>query len=253
MKIVAFVSPKGGAGKTTSALLLALGLHDLGLRVAMIDADPNKPLVHWASLPKRPERITVHAAPTEADIPDALREAKAKSPDWMIVDTEGSLRAGIAFAATAPDMVITPLAASAIEAHQALKAAELVDAASRRLRRKVLHACLLTRLPAAVRPRSLRQVVAQLREGGVAILPTALIEKEVFRLLFAYGGGLTDLEQTGAPGVTAARLNAQAYVAAVIDMVEGRPADPPAPGTSWNPAERRPEVAAPQPHSPLRS
>jgi chromosome partitioning protein len=85
MPNVAFVSPKGGAGKTTAALLLALGLADRGQRVAMIDSDPNKPLVHWAELPNRRDKITVHPAPTVQDIRDAAREAQRYSPEWTIV------------------------------------------------------------------------------------------------------------------------------------------------------------------------
>ncbi|WP_293483135.1 AAA family ATPase [Phenylobacterium sp.] len=45
------MSPKGGAGKTAAALLLALGLAERGARVALIDSDPNKPLVRWGDLP----------------------------------------------------------------------------------------------------------------------------------------------------------------------------------------------------------
>jgi CobQ/CobB/MinD/ParA nucleotide binding domain len=76
MPNVAFVSPKGGSGKTTAALLLALGLAARGRRVALIDSDPNKRLLRWAALPGKPDEITVHAAPTMPDIRDALREAK---------------------------------------------------------------------------------------------------------------------------------------------------------------------------------
>lgn len=220
MPTVAFVSPKGGAGKTTAALLLALGLSERGRRVAMIDADPNKPLVHWASLPGRPNLVTVHAAPMEMDYPDALREARARKPDWIILDTEGSPRQGIAFAAAQPDLVVTPLASSTLEAIQALKAADMVREASRKLRRKVAHACLLTRLPAAIRPRSLTQVVEQLRANSIAILPTAIIEKEAFRSLFAYGGAFAELERNRVYGVEAARTNARAYVDAIVDLME---------------------------------
>lgn len=221
MPTVAFVSPKGGAGKTTAALLLALGLSEQGLRVAMIDADPNKPLLHWGSLAGRPPLITVHAAPMEMDYPEALREARARRPDWLILDTEGSPRQGIAFAAAQPDLVVTPLAASTLEAIQALKAAEMVRNASRKLRRNVAHACLLTRLPAAVRSRSLKLVVEQLRAHDIHILPTAIIEKEAFRLLFSTGGSLADLERNGVYGVEAARVNARGYVDAVMELVEG--------------------------------
>ena len=40
MAIIAFASPKGGVGKTTSALLLASELAYRGSRVTIIDADP---------------------------------------------------------------------------------------------------------------------------------------------------------------------------------------------------------------------
>ena len=37
MPTIAFVSSKGGVGKTTSALLLALGLAERGLGVSIVD------------------------------------------------------------------------------------------------------------------------------------------------------------------------------------------------------------------------
>lgn len=224
MPTVAFVNPKGGAGKTTAALLLGLGLSEQGARVALVDADPNRPLVHWASLPGKPDNVTVHPAPTEVDLPDALREARARA-DWVILDTEGSLRAGLAFAAAKPDLVLTPLASSALEALQALKAADMVREASRKLRRPILHACLFTRLPAAIRPRSLRQVVEMLKAKDIDILPTAIIEKEAFRTLFATGGGLAALEREGVHGAESAHVNAESYVAAVKALLEGAPED----------------------------
>ncbi len=219
MPNVAFVSPKGGAGKTTAALLLALGLEEQGKRVAMVDSDPNRPLVHWASLPGRPARITVHPAPTPQDIRDALREAERQRPDWIILDTEGSIRGAMVFTSVRPDLVLTPLAASQLEAIQAIKAAEMVGQFGSRGGRPPLHRCLLTRVSAALRPRSLRQTVEQLRNGGVELLPTALIEKEAFRMLFATGGGFDALERAGASGMAAARENARAYVAAVEDLL----------------------------------
>ena len=94
----------------------------------MIDSDPNKPLVHWASLPGRPEKISVHPAPMLEDMRDALREAQRKQPDWLILDTEGSIRGAMAFTTLRLDLVVTPLAASQLEAIQAIKAAEMLEA-----------------------------------------------------------------------------------------------------------------------------
>ena len=49
--VIAFVSPKGGVGKTTAALTLASELiHQTGERISIIDADPNYPFKRWAVL-----------------------------------------------------------------------------------------------------------------------------------------------------------------------------------------------------------
>jgi chromosome partitioning protein len=216
---IAFISPKGGAGKTTAALLLALGLAERGSRVALIDSDPNKPLVRWGGLPGRPERVSVHAAPTVPDIREAAAEARRLNPEWTIVDTEGSVRGAMVFAALRFDAVITPLTGSAMDAVEAIKASELVASFGKRQGNDLPYACLMSRVPAALKPRSLSAVVAQLRAREIEILPTPLIEKEAFRALFELGGGLGGLERQGVGGVTAARANVAAYVDAVVSML----------------------------------
>jgi chromosome partitioning protein len=216
---IAFISPKGGAGKTTAALLLALGLAERGSRVALIDSDPNKPLVRWAGLPGRPEAITVHAAPTVQDIRDAAQEARRREPEWTIVDTEGSVRGAMVFAALRFDLVLTPLNGSPMDAVEAIKASELVASFGRRAGNNLAHHCLLSRVPAALKPRSLAAVVAMLKDREIEILPTPLIEKEAFRALFETGGGLRALEAHGVSGVAAARRNIEAYTEAVLDLV----------------------------------
>ena len=51
MPVITFSSPKGGAGKTTAATILATELAERGAAVTIIDADPNKNVVDWAKLP----------------------------------------------------------------------------------------------------------------------------------------------------------------------------------------------------------
>ena len=52
MPTIAFVSPKGGSGKTTSFFLLSMALAKL-YDVTVIDADPNHPIQTWANGGKR--------------------------------------------------------------------------------------------------------------------------------------------------------------------------------------------------------
>jgi chromosome partitioning protein len=229
MPNVAFISPKGGAGKTTAAVTLALGLVERGYRVALIDSDPNKPLVRWADLPNRCRDISVHPAPTVPDIRDAAREAQRRSPDWMILDTEGTERGTAVLAALRLDLVLTPLAGSVLDLRETVKAAEIVHMFGRRSGRQIEHRALLTRVPAAIKPRLLKSVVEELRQAGVGILPTPLLEKEAFRALFQIGGGFDVLELNGVWGAAAARENARSYVADVFSLVEATGAACPAP------------------------
>ena len=58
MPTIAFVSPKGGAGKTTSAFLLSTALAKL-YDVTVIDADPNHPIKTWAAGGNTPPRMSI--------------------------------------------------------------------------------------------------------------------------------------------------------------------------------------------------
>ena len=59
MPIISFANPKGGAGKTTSALLLASELASKGAQVAIIDADPEKWISGWGNLPGKPDNVII--------------------------------------------------------------------------------------------------------------------------------------------------------------------------------------------------
>ena len=72
MPTIVFASPKGGAGKSTSAVLLATELAARGASVTVIDADPNKPVSRWAKRPGKPDNLTVLADVTEDSIIDEM-------------------------------------------------------------------------------------------------------------------------------------------------------------------------------------
>ena len=75
MPTIVFASPKGGVGKSTAALLLATELANHSATVTMIDADPNRPLSQWASLPGKPDKLMVIASTSEESIIDTIEKA----------------------------------------------------------------------------------------------------------------------------------------------------------------------------------
>lgn len=217
MPTIAFVSSKGGVGKTTSALLLALALAEDGTTVSLVDSDPNLPLSAWASLPGKPDGIRMFHAANFQDLPAELRKAKAIA-DWVVVDTEGGAPRMGGMAIANADLVITPLAGSVLEAREALKMARLVAGVSKREGRRIPIVALFARTPGGPR-RAFAEVRGQLEAEGLQPLSAMLSDKEAFRALFARGGTLSTLSGRQVSGLQAARALAAAYTAEVRALV----------------------------------
>ena len=84
MPTIAIVSPKGGAGKTTSAFLLATALARFQ-DVTVIDADPNHPIQTWASGGNAPPNLTVVSDVDEDTIIERIEDAASKTP-FVVID-----------------------------------------------------------------------------------------------------------------------------------------------------------------------
>ena len=82
-KIVAVVNQKGGVGKTTSAVNLTAALHDLGLKVLLVDFDPQASLSISLGYPK-PEELPV----TIADMMKKVVDEKEIRPGEGILHHE---------------------------------------------------------------------------------------------------------------------------------------------------------------------
>jgi chromosome partitioning protein len=220
MPTIAFVSTKGGVGKTTSALLLAMGLAERDLSVSMVDSDPNLPLKAWAELPGKPDGIGLYHAPSFQDLPGELRKAKLAS-EWVVVDTEGGAPRMGGMAIANADLVITPLAASRLDAREAYKVAQMVADIAHREGRAIPLVCLFARTPPAGR-RSFQEVRAELEAAALPALSVALSDKEAFRALFSKGGSLWSLASSQVSGVPAARELVGAYTDEVAARVGAR-------------------------------
>ena len=217
MPTIVFANPKGGTGKTTSALVLATQLAR-ARPVTIIDGDPNHPISDWARLPGKPDNITVIHEVSEDTILDAIDEAAEKTP-FVIVDLEGTASTVVAYAMGRADLVLIPLQAKQLDGKQAARAISLVERQERAFRKSIPHAVLMTRTSAAIRSKALKAIVGQLREHRVPILEVELMERGAFDSFLAYGGALEDLDRSEVSGVDKAISNARAYATAVIDFL----------------------------------
>src|ERR1700712_5934441 len=124
MPVVVFANPKGGAGKSTSALVLALTLAEAGATVTVIDSDPNRPILDWRSGASR-SNVRVVGDATESTIVHVIG-AEREQQQFVFVDLEGTASRLVSRAIRRADLVVVPLQASAVDARQASRAGSLV-------------------------------------------------------------------------------------------------------------------------------
>lgn len=215
MPVIAFANPKGGAGKTTSALLLASELAARGARVTIIDADPERWISQWGALPGRPDTMIIIGDVTEDTIVDQI-EAAASTTQFVVVDLEGTASLMVANAIGMSDLVIIPTQGASMDAKGAAKTIKLIRNQARMARREIPHAVLLTRTSAAVASRALKNVREQLDKAGIDIFATSIVERAAYRDILDYGGLLADLDPKLVSNIDKALLNAREFAGEVV-------------------------------------
>jgi chromosome partitioning protein len=224
MPTIVFANPKGGAGKSTSAVLLATQIAESGASVSLLDADPNKPLSFWSKRGKKPEKITVIADISETSVIDEIDTAAAKTP-FVIVDLEGTASMMVAYAISRADLVIIPVQGSQLDAQEAAKAIKLIRQQEKAFSKKIPLAIVLTRTNPAVRARTLSHIQGEFTKYGIRLFQTEIHEREAYRALFSFGGSLQSLDPSQVGGLEKAIINAKEFVAEVVEILKANRAE----------------------------
>ena len=215
MPVISFANPKGGAGKTTSALLLATQLSEKGAQVSIIDADPEKWISGWGKLDGKPKNIEIIGDVNEDTIVELIDEASGQA-QFVVVDLEGTASLMVANAIGMSDLVIIPTQGSSMDAKGGAKTIKLIRNQERMARRPIPHSVVLTRTSAAVTSRAMRNVQDQLASNGIDVFETTIVERAAFRDLFDYGGGLASLDPALVSNIEKAKANARAFAGEVL-------------------------------------
>lgn len=220
MPTLAAVSPKGGAGKTTTMLNLALQLEKKGLQVALLDADPNAPLEAWAQAGHCPENLVIIPNVDENNISDVIREAAVKYP-FVLIDLEGTAAKIVVNALQQTDYVIIPMRGSYLDAAEAGKAIKLVTDQELAVQRhlpsyRLPYSILLTCTPSAYETRITKGLRGDLEAAGLPLFNVELRERDAFKAIFKFKCPLEKLDPTQVPGIDNAIENAEALAAEVV-------------------------------------
>lgn len=220
MPTIVFASSKGGAGKTTAAIVLASELAQHNTSVTLIDADPNQHSAKWALKDGCPSNIKLIEKSTEETIIDDIDTAQEQTA-FVLVDLEGTASMAVASAISRADLVITLCQGSQDDADEAAKTIKLVNRQAKVLNRSIPFAVLMTRTNPAITPRTLKHIMNEFRDAGVDIFKTSLIDREAFRAIRSFGGTVNDLDPRQVSGIDKATANAHALAVEVIERIKG--------------------------------
>ena len=223
MPTVVIVSPKGGAGKSTAAVLLGTEMAHAGVPVTMMDCDPNRSLTWWSTQGALPDRMSILSDVTEASVVKAVK-LHDREGRLVVMDMEGVASRLVSRAISQADIVITPMRATTLDATVGGRALQLVAEEEEALGRTIFHAVIFT-MTRAIRTRQHAGIEASLEAQGVDIIRPPLLERTAFSALFQFGGNLRTLPAQG--NMEAAIDNASHFAQAVYRRLTGDPNERP--------------------------
>jgi len=171
MLTIAFISQKGGVGKTTLAIHLATAFQTSGRETLVIDLDPQTSAAEWKDA-RAEERPYVMAVPSSR-LKKTLELAKEHEAEVVILDTAPHSEGTALEAARAADLILVPCQPSIMDLRAMRKTADLINHL-----KKPIYAVLNEVAPqGTVADEAGRAITAQF---GIAVCPVRLGQRVAF-------------------------------------------------------------------------
>jgi len=212
-RVIAVVSQKGGAGKTTVAMQLAGGFHAIGASVLLADLDPQESAFRWA------ESVSLLDADLQLDVRkmSGLELIKhvaelQQEADYVVLDTPPSIYHPSTLAALAvAHLAIVPAVPSPTDLWSTLAVERLI--LNRMEQSHRLHGCIL---PNRVQNTALASDVLELlHEFTLPILDAMLCQRNAYAQSAVIGASVFQLGS----GADAAQKEVRTLVSAVLQQL----------------------------------
>lgn len=199
MRTIAVATPKGGAGKTTLAVHLAIAAHLRDREVILADADPQRSASEVLRLrvgggPRRVET----SGPKLFALKDSAERAGA---EFLIIDTPAAPEHDVSQAMTHSDLTVLVVRPTFLDIAAAVQIIDL----TRRLGRAsviVLNQALCPR--GAIEPPSVRKALEALRFTGLPVAPVVIRSRAVYQSALAAAKSAEELGPSAAADEIAA-------------------------------------------------
>jgi chromosome partitioning protein len=196
VRTIAIISQKGGAGKTTLALHIAVAAEAAGYSTVVLDMDPQGTAEAWSEWRREAPPVVIPAK--TATLAKTLEKAASHGADFVIMDTPPLAEAEARSAAKASDLVLVPCRPNAFDVHSIRTTSDLTRFAAK----PAFAVFNAGPINAAKLYAETAEVVTEI---GLQVAPVRLSERAAFR--HATGSGKT-AQETEAKGKAAEEVDA---------------------------------------------
>ena len=186
--VIAFISQKGGVGKSTLARALAAVCAQAGLEVVLADLDPRQQtLVHWQKA-RTAQRVSPRLSVEAFDnVAEAVERAEAC--DLLILDTPGGVNDDTLSVARTAHLIVQPTGPALDDLYPTvLLFHELVDAG-------IPKSNLVAALCRVLNDKEEAAARAYLDEAGYEVLDGSIPESLAYRVAHNRGRSLTETDE----------------------------------------------------------
>lgn len=192
MKVVSFVSLKGGTAKSTIARHCAVAAMRAGHKVVVVDCDQQGTLREWGQTRGREPTVIGETSTQRRYVEQTLAKLRADSTDLVLIDTPGSFEGAYSANAVAlADFVVIPCRPSGEDTAAFWETESRVSDAGKPFGAIVSQAPTTSPKPAA-------DLMALFRDSNVEVCPQAIHLRQIVSA--TYSAGSTVFEADRASG-----------------------------------------------------
>jgi chromosome partitioning protein len=187
MRSIAFLSQKGGSGKTTLAVHIAVAAGSNREKAILIDTDPQGSASVWGQArgAKEPNVIKTTAVGTRS----LMEEAQTQGGTLAVIDTAPHTISGIDIIAAAVDYLLIPCRPSVFDL-AAIESSVKIAKAARKPAAFVLNAC-------AARGPEVAEAQQVLTRHGYPVAPVTIGDRKAFSRAIITGEAVTEFDRDG--------------------------------------------------------
>lgn len=208
MPVITIANTKGGAGKTTAAVLIATELAQMGHNVTVFDSDPQHWFSQWFETARPRGTISLVNHVTASALEGHMRHMD-RANQYYVVDLAGERNQLTATALAFSNLVLIPVQGAGMDAKGAAKILDILARIKAETGVEIPHSVLLSRVNPMVTTHSLLAIKGMLSQRGVDVMATPVIERAAFREMFDKGITLYDMEGAKVSNLDKALQNAR--------------------------------------------